>query len=88
MVIRTAPKFIVHDETPPSPTPAMLAYVEKVTAIRSLIPEKQRYDRPGRPPSGKVRVTMLLKPETIERFKATGKGWQARMSDALDVASL
>lgn len=38
----------------------------------------------GRPSSGKVRVTMLLKPETVEKFKATGKGWQARMSDVLD----
>lgn len=38
----------------------------------------------GRPSSGKIRVTMLLKPETVEKFKATGKGWQARMSDILD----
>ncbi|MGN6768493.1 MAG: BrnA antitoxin family protein [Rhizobiaceae bacterium] len=37
-----------------------------------------------RPPSGKIRVTMLLKPETVEKFKAAGKGWQARMSDILD----
>lgn len=43
--------------------------------------------RPGRPPSGKVRVTMLLRPETVAKFKATGKGWQARMSDALDKAA-
>jgi uncharacterized protein (DUF4415 family) len=28
-----------------------------------------------------------LKPETIAKYKATGKGWQARMSDALDKAT-
>jgi len=42
------------------------------------------HTRPGRPPSGKVRVTMLLQPETVAAFKATGKGWQARISAVLD----
>lgn len=40
----------------------------------------------GRPSSGKVRVTILLKPDTVAKFKATGKGWQARISDILDAA--
>lgn len=38
----------------------------------------------GRPPSGKIRVTMLLRPETVAKFKATGPGWQARISAILD----
>lgn len=29
-------------------------------------------------------LTLRLKPETIAKFKATGKGWQTRMSDTLD----
>lgn len=37
----------------------------------------------GRPASGKVVVTLRLEPEIIERFKATGPGWQARMNDVL-----
>ena len=74
MAIQIAPKW----------TPAVKAYAEKVAALTHVIPAKQVRDRPGRPPSGKVRVTMLLNPETVAKFKATGKGWQARMSDALD----
>lgn len=40
----------------------------------------------GRPPSGKVRVTMLLDPDVIAKFKATGRGWQSRMNGALKAA--
>ena len=43
--------------------------------------------RRGRPPSGKVRVHIMLNPATIEAFKAGGPGWQARMSDAIDQAA-
>jgi uncharacterized protein (DUF4415 family) len=39
--------------------------------------------KPGRPPSGKVRVTMLLDPAVIAKFKATGPGWQQRINDVL-----
>jgi len=44
--------------------------------------------RPGRPriESPKAAVTRRLDPETIARFKATGKDWRARMADALDAA--
>lgn len=65
---------------------SVAAYAGKVAALTDLSPKIQ-INRPGRPASGKVRVTMLLRPETIARFKATGKGWQARMSDALDAYS-
>lgn len=42
----------------------------------------------GRPPLDKAKkpVTIRLNPETIEKFKATGKGWQSRISDILDAA--
>jgi len=44
----------------------------------------------GRPPkeTTKKPVTIRLNPETIEKFKATGKGWQSRISDILDAAKL
>ncbi|MGU3492519.1 BrnA antitoxin family protein [Xanthobacteraceae bacterium A53D] len=32
-------------------------------------------------------VTLRLSPETVERFKKTGKDWRARMSAALEKAS-
>jgi len=44
----------------------------------------------GRPKldSPKQPVTIRLNPETIAKFKATGKGWQSRMSEVLDKASV
>lgn len=46
--------------------------------------------RRGRPPiaNPKKPVTIRLNPETIEKFKATGKGWQSRMSEILDTAKV
>lgn len=44
----------------------------------------------GRPPLDQTKkpVTIRLNVETIEKFKATGKGWQSRMSEALDKAKV
>lgn len=44
----------------------------------------------GRPKSHspKVSVNIRLNAETVAKFKATGKGWQSRMSDALDAAKV
>lgn len=44
----------------------------------------------GRPPLDKTKkpVTIRLNPETIEKFKATGKGWQSRISDILDATKV
>lgn len=41
----------------------------------------------GRPASGKIRVTLLIDPAVVAKFKATGPGWQARMNDALRKAT-
>ncbi len=43
----------------------------------------------GRPPKDIIKqpVTVRLNPETIAKFKATGKGWQSRISDILDKAT-
>jgi uncharacterized protein (DUF4415 family) len=37
----------------------------------------------GRPASGKIKVSMLMDREVIEKFKAAGPGWQARVNDVL-----
>lgn len=54
---------------------------------QSALPEsfKQIARRRGRPPSTerKVLVSIRYSPEVIEYFRATGKGWQTRMDDAL-----
>jgi uncharacterized protein (DUF4415 family) len=41
--------------------------------------------RPGRPPkaSPKVSVTLRLDQDVLERFRATGQGWQTRINAAL-----
>lgn len=44
--------------------------------------------KPGRPASGKQRVTMLLDPDVIAKFKATGAGWQSRINDVLKTAKV
>jgi uncharacterized protein (DUF4415 family) len=44
--------------------------------------------RPGRPPHGTVKLTIRMDPEMIERFRATGPGWQARMNNVLVAAAL
>lgn len=43
----------------------------------------------GRPKADnpKVAVSIRLNPDTLAKFKATGKGWQSRISDALDKAA-
>lgn len=44
----------------------------------------------GRPPLGnapKRQVTLRLDADMVERFRATGKGWQSRINDTLRKAS-
>lgn len=40
---------------------------------------------PGRPasPNPKKQVTLRLDPDVIEKFRATGKGWQSRINAEL-----
>ena len=39
----------------------------------------------GRPKSGNARtsISLRLPPDTLARWKATGRGWQTRMAEAL-----
>lgn len=40
--------------------------------------------RVGRPPgSDKERISLRLDKDIVERYRATGSGWQTRMNDAL-----
>lgn len=43
------------------------------------------WTRPGRPPSAnpKKQVTLRLDPDVLEKFRATGKGWQSRINAEL-----
>jgi len=53
---------------------------------RELTDEEFRRLRPvGRPKAEvtKERITIRLSPEVVEKFRATGNGWQTRMDKAL-----
>ena len=41
--------------------------------------------KPGRPPKAnpKKQITLRLDPDVIEKFRATGKGWQSRINAEL-----
>lgn len=43
------------------------------------------WSRPGRPVSAhpKQQVTLRLDPDVLEKFRATGKGWQSRINAEL-----
>lgn len=44
----------------------------------------------GRPKldAPKQQISLRLDPDVVEKFKATGKGWQARINDVLKAAKL
>ena len=48
-------------------------------------PANGTWTKPGRPPSAnpKRQVTLRLDPDVIEKFRATGKGWQSRINAEL-----
>lgn len=102
MAIKTAPKYPQTATEVDRAYAAVAATIKLPASIAASItaPSKEelarRLDdlreadrrRHGRPPSGKVRVTMLIDPTVIAKFKATGKGWQAKMNDALAAAKV
>ena len=48
-------------------------------------PAKTKWTHPGRPPTEnpKRQVTLRLDPDVLEKFRATGKGWQSRINAEL-----
>lgn len=61
--------------------------------VRELDNQFFKTAKRGRPPmpaeQRKQRIDMMLDPDVLAHFKATGKGWQTRINQALrDVAGL
>ena len=52
---------------------------------RADLYEGERLIRRGRPPSAhpKKAISLRIDADVLDRFKASGPGWQARMNDAL-----
>ncbi|MBS9721113.1 BrnA antitoxin family protein [Tianweitania sp. BSSL-BM11] len=59
----------------------------RLSSDQSSTPVKRK---PGRPPvpNPKQAVSLRLEPEVLEKFRATGAGWQRRMNDVLKAAKL
>jgi len=57
-------------------------------AIQFASKTRKRRDKGGRPLSGdpKVAISIRLDRDVLERWKASGKGWQSRINDALKSA--
>lgn len=85
-------KMIASDPDNPEVTEEQMA---RMKPFREALPDlakamDEEIARRGRPPvaNPKKPITIRLHAETIEKFKATGKGWQSRISDILDEAKV
>ena len=65
----------------------------KQNAVKAAPERRKPVDQPtkskskaGRKPSGKIVVSIRLDPDVVERARATGPGWQARINDVLKAA--
>ncbi|KGD99505.1 MULTISPECIES: BrnA antitoxin family protein [Rhizobium/Agrobacterium group] len=84
-------RMIASDPDAPEATNEELA---KAKPFREALPhlaasiDRERARR-GRPPIEKPRkhVSLRLDPDIIDHYKATGKGWQSRMNEALRKAA-
>lgn len=76
--------LIASDPDAPEATEAQLAVARPFGEAFPVLMESIRRSR-GRPAveSPKRQISIRLSPEVVEAYKATGKGWQVRMEDAL-----
>ena len=58
---------------------------QPVPGTARLVPAEEVRRRPGRPrvPSPKQQITLRIDQDVLERFKATGAGWQGRINEHL-----
>lgn len=56
--------------------------------IGALEPARPQRRRGVQRAPTKKRVTLRLDPEVVDKFRATGRGWQARINDALRAAKV
>lgn len=70
-------------------TPEMMARAKPFAEALPELAESIKRSR-GRPrvQNPKQAISLRLDPEVIEKFKATGKGWQARINKALKDADV
>lgn len=75
----------------PELTPEMMAQAKSIFEIPELADLADLVRKGGRPllhdEVRKRRVTIMLDPDVIAHFKASGKGWQTRVNAALRKAA-
>lgn len=80
-------KMITSDPDAPEATDEQLAKAKPFRDVFPSLAAKMEAEiaKRGRPKSDKTKVpvTIRLDPDVVGQFKATGKGWQSRMNDAL-----
>ena len=71
------------DENPPLTDARLRKMRPAAEMVPNIVAEAKR--GPGRPKvkNAKVPVSLRLSPDIIAAYKATGQGWQGRMSEAL-----
>tara|TARA_B110000977_G_scaffold146082_1_gene185313 strand:- start:112 stop:435 length:324 start_codon:yes stop_codon:yes gene_type:complete len=78
-------RMIASDYDAPEATEDQIAQARPFTEAFPALAENMRKNLGGRPRSAnpKVPVSLRLDQDVVEKFKATGAGWQTRMNDIL-----
>ena len=84
-----ASEWVDPDDAPPW-TPEVWDRAEWSHGDVILKPATGTLTKPGRPksPAPKRQVTLRLDPDVLDRFRATGPGWQTRINEALRKATI
>jgi uncharacterized protein (DUF4415 family) len=81
----------LNEDDAPELTPELAAQAKTIFEIPELADLADLVRKGGRPllpdEVRKRRVTIMLDPDVIERFKAGGRGWQTRVNAALRKAA-
>ncbi len=56
--------------------------------VLNAIDERRRWRRPQPVPRETMRMENVLDPEIIDKFRATGPGWQSRINEVLRAAKI
>ena len=79
------------EDDAPELTPELAAQLRPIDDFPELAEFNEFIRKGGRPKlpdsARKRRVTIMLDPDVLEHFKATGKGWQTRINAALRKAA-
>ena len=83
-------RMIASDPDAPEATDEQLAQARPFAEAFPALADAMRKNMGGRPKAKnpKVAVSIRLDRDVVDRFKATGPGWQTRMNDALREAKL